>query len=197
MTTAKTAAANNKRVDILRAALQLFSERGFSGTTVPEIAVQAKVGAGTIYRYFASKDELVNVLFQECMRDLAEALKLDEGQAAAAVRDRFRYFVTSMFRFALQKERVLAFIDAHSGAEVLDSESRRCFEDFLDVIRSVLDEGKAKGEIAPLPSDALIAIVYGSIVKLVHAMKSGKVETSPELIADAELCCWNAIRARQ
>ena len=42
--------AKNKRDDIMEAALILFAERGYDGTTVPMIAEKAKVGAGTIYR---------------------------------------------------------------------------------------------------------------------------------------------------
>jgi len=44
----------DKRETILAAALELFVERGFYGTAVPEIAERAGVGAGTIYRYFES-----------------------------------------------------------------------------------------------------------------------------------------------
>ena len=46
----------DKREAVLGAALELFVERGFHGTTVPEIAERAGVGAGTIYRHFASKE---------------------------------------------------------------------------------------------------------------------------------------------
>src|SRR5689334_15289154 len=55
----------DKREAILAAALELFVERGFYGTAVPEIAERAGVGAGTIYRYFESKETLVNELYRE------------------------------------------------------------------------------------------------------------------------------------
>ena len=44
---------------ILQAALQLFAERGYHGTAVPEVASLAGVGTGTIYRYFESKHKLL------------------------------------------------------------------------------------------------------------------------------------------
>ncbi|MEM5672990.1 helix-turn-helix domain-containing protein [Bacillus cereus] len=55
--------AKNKQEDIFDAAIQLFAERGYDGTTIPMIAEKAKVGAGTIYRYFENKEALVNSLF--------------------------------------------------------------------------------------------------------------------------------------
>src|SRR4051812_14698782 len=57
--------AGDKRESIMSAALDLFVERGFFGTAVPEIADRAGVGAGTIYRYFESKEALVNAIYRE------------------------------------------------------------------------------------------------------------------------------------
>jgi AcrR family transcriptional regulator len=45
----------DKRDAILDAALELFAEFGFYGTAVPQVAEKAKVGAGTIDRYFENK----------------------------------------------------------------------------------------------------------------------------------------------
>src|SRR5690606_10438278 len=55
----------DKRSAILRAALELFAEGGVNGIPMPLVAEQAGVGTGTIYRYFASKELLVNELFRE------------------------------------------------------------------------------------------------------------------------------------
>ena len=47
---------DEKRLEILDAAMRLFSERGFERTTVDEIATLANVGKGTIYLYFENKE---------------------------------------------------------------------------------------------------------------------------------------------
>ena len=52
----------DKRRRILDAALGLFAERGFHGTAVPLVAGRAEVGAGTIYRFFESKEEIALAL---------------------------------------------------------------------------------------------------------------------------------------
>ena len=66
--------AQNKREAILKAAMELFGELGYDGTTMPMIADRAKVGAGTIYRYFENKETLVNLLFQDCVITFSEIL---------------------------------------------------------------------------------------------------------------------------
>jgi len=53
-----------KTFTILSAALILIAENGFHHTPVSLIAKKAGVGAGTIYRYFRDKDELIHALFE-------------------------------------------------------------------------------------------------------------------------------------
>src|SRR5688572_30635070 len=61
----RRAAPADKSEAIMNAALDLFVEKGFHGTAVPEIADKAGVGAGTIYRYFENKEALVNALYRQ------------------------------------------------------------------------------------------------------------------------------------
>src|SRR5437763_3510346 len=72
-----------KRDAILRAATDVFAERGFFNAQVADVARAAGVAAGTVYLYFRSKDDLLVSIFERTMRD-----GLAEGRAAvAAVRD--------------------------------------------------------------------------------------------------------------
>ena len=64
----------DKREAILDAALDLFAQRGFHGTAVPAVAERARVGAGTIYRYFASKEALVNAVYQRHKSAVADSI---------------------------------------------------------------------------------------------------------------------------
>lgn len=54
--------AEERRKDILDAALRLFAERGFNETTVSDIAAEAGMGTGTVYLYFPSKEEVLHGL---------------------------------------------------------------------------------------------------------------------------------------
>ncbi|TWM64728.1 HTH-type transcriptional repressor Bm3R1 [Bacillus paralicheniformis] len=51
--------SESKYQKIIEASLVLFADRGFDAATIPMIAEKANVGAGTIYRYFDSKEDLV------------------------------------------------------------------------------------------------------------------------------------------
>lgn len=186
--------STSKRQDILEAALLLFAERGFDGTTVPMIADTAKVGAGTIYRYFENKEYLGNVLFQETVEILSETLKKDFPDANASIQEQFRHFFRQINKFAHFNIHALYFIDSHCNARFLDEKSNSMFEDFLDFLRIVILRGQEQKIICPLDADALIAIIYGAYVQVFKIIRFGVVNESKQLIESVEECCWNAIR---
>ena len=67
---------------IKEAALQLFSEKGFYGTTITQIAEAAGLGKGTIYWYWKSKEELAFSLVEDMLSaflELIEAAGDEEG----------------------------------------------------------------------------------------------------------------------
>lgn len=62
--------SNEKRLEILDAAIKLFSEQGFEKTTVDEIAGQAGVGKGTIYLYFNTKEQIFLAIIEDGLKAL-------------------------------------------------------------------------------------------------------------------------------
>ena len=66
--------AREKYTRIFNAAAALFAERGFDGATTQEIAERAEVGAGTLFRYAATKGELFLMVYNEQLRTA-----IDEG----------------------------------------------------------------------------------------------------------------------
>jgi AcrR family transcriptional regulator len=76
----KDAAENRER--LLAAASELFAERGLN-VTLNDIAHHAGVGVGTAYRRFANKQEVIDALFEQRLRQVEDAAKraLDEPDA--------------------------------------------------------------------------------------------------------------------
>jgi len=62
------------RADITVAALRLFAERGFDGTTVDDIALAADVSRRTFFRYFARKEDVILAWKSEMAQELRAAL---------------------------------------------------------------------------------------------------------------------------
>lgn len=186
--------AKNKRDDIMEAALILFAERGYDGTTVPMIAEKAKVGAGTIYRYFENKESLVNSLFQNHVGKFSDMLRKSLDEQSNDFREQFHLLFQQMVHFAKQNDHALQFIDSHSAGHYLDEKSVQIFEDFLDFLRTFALKGTEQGVLCSLEPKAIISIVFGAFAHLYKLIRLGAIEESPELLRQVEECCWNAIR---
>ncbi len=73
-------AGEERRLQILRVAVRLFSQRGFRGTTTKEIAQAAGVSEAMVFRHFATKEELYNAILDHkaCAPEIADPCKLVE-----------------------------------------------------------------------------------------------------------------------
>jgi AcrR family transcriptional regulator len=69
--------SEDKRNAILDAATRLFAERGLVGAPTSEISNRAGVAEGTLFTYFRSKDDLINLLYREIKLELADAMMSD------------------------------------------------------------------------------------------------------------------------
>ena len=76
--------AQQRRQDILKAAQKVFWEKGFSGTTMPQVAAEAELAPGTLYLYFPSKDALYVELLVEGYDVLKERLQSQLQSTVAA-----------------------------------------------------------------------------------------------------------------
>jgi AcrR family transcriptional regulator len=65
-----------KREALVQAGYKVMSERGIDSATMLEIAELADVGAGTVYSYFKSKDELAVAVLERVMHDLAVRIEV-------------------------------------------------------------------------------------------------------------------------
>lgn len=191
--TLSTPEPSEKRDAILAAALDLFAERGFYGVTVPEIAQKAKVGAGTIYRYFPSKEALVNALYQAHKQELAAYFlsDLDLGGAPRAV---FHQFWTRACAFARQKPRVLEFLELHHHAPYLDDKSRAIEEQLIGTALRFATQASAQRVFKDVPAPVLMAVVWDSFRALVQGGCDGRLTLDEPTCAQAEQCVWEAIR---
>ena len=63
------------RAAIHKAAMRLFAERGFAGTTIDDVAAAADVSRATVFSYFATKEDLVFADAPLAVEALAETLR--------------------------------------------------------------------------------------------------------------------------
>ena len=104
------------RVELMRAARQVFAKRGYHDASIAEITELADVGVGTFYLHFRDKDEIFSTMLTDGMRVLRDHVLAEAEQAAperafaATIRAIFRhaYAERDLFQIALSGERRLS-----------------------------------------------------------------------------------------
>ncbi|MEC1261358.1 TetR/AcrR family transcriptional regulator [Bacillus swezeyi] len=186
----------SKYQKIIEASLVLFADRGFDATTIPMIAEKADVGAGTIYRYFDSKEGLVNILFQDSVKHFKE--KIEEGypEDSAGIHEQFQHIFRCLYKFSQENIHALYFLEIDKTSHYLNETSRAVLNDLLDFIYLFFEKGKERGIIRSLPSHILSAMVFGSFVHIQKLVRAGEIEDPSGLMKEIEACSWHAIKHR-
>jgi AcrR family transcriptional regulator len=187
-------AEDPKAEAILKAALELFVERGFHGTPVPEVAERAGVGAGTIYRSFENKEALVNALYRRWKETITSRMVTDFPVDRPA-REQFRIVWERMADFAVAHPRELSFLELHHHGSYLDAESQAIEKGIHEFGNLMVRRAQAAQAVKPLDPVLLMEICNGAFLGVFRAAIEGRLPLNKETLMLAEQCCWEAIRA--
>ncbi|MEW4369675.1 TetR/AcrR family transcriptional regulator [Paenibacillus kandeliae] len=185
----------DKRAQIVEAALELFAQQGFDATTVPEIATRAEVGAGTIYRYFSSKEALLNALFQEKISWLHEAFQRDFPQAGDS-KSRWIHIIDRLHQMATLDWEGLQFIDTQHYFRLLDQQSIDIHDQLLAFVSQQIVAGQQAKVLKPMEPLLMISITFGAFLgihKYRHGQRTGLPRDPDQLHEIARQCCWDLI----
>lgn len=170
--------------EIRDAAMRAFVRKGIAATTMQEIAAEAGVSAGAIYRYFDGKDELVRSVFEHCREETRE---LFEGVQALEMPAQDAFFevgrrVWDEFadpeardRYAV---RLAAMLVGSRSDESLGSEMRGVHTEILGSIEALLRQIRAEGH---LRDDIDIGALALTILSCVQGLRMLYVEFGGEL----------------
>jgi TetR/AcrR family transcriptional regulator, repressor of fatR-cypB operon len=185
---------SDKSEAILKAALDLFVERGFHGTSVPSVAHKAGVAAGTIYHYFASKEALVNALYKNLKREIISRV-MDDFPFQAPTREQFRTVWGRMAEYAVKHPREFAFLELHHHSSYLDAESVALENQVVEFGATVIKAAQDAQVLKPLPPALLMEFANGAFIGVFRAGMTGRIPLTLDTFLTAERCGWEAIRA--
>lgn len=193
MTTAPVKQIADKRQSILDAALKVFAAQGVHGTSVPPIAQEAGVSVGSLYRYFDSKEALVNAVFQATKDELSQYL-LTGLPLVMQDRSIFDEFWHRLCTFAREKPDAFRFLEMQDHHSYLDDTSRGSEFRLLIQVRQIIETGQRSGLLSDhLRPEVTMALFWGSLVGLFKAERLGYLSLSNEDLRRARDACWKTI----
>lgn len=186
--------ADLTRQRVVRAALELFTARGYHDTTTPEISKKAGVAEGTIYRHFQSKQHLLNELYRGAARWATKLVK-DADALNVGPREKLAELARELVAGAGREAAVgrLFFIQRHG--DLLDDESRKAARDVRLGVESLIAQGKADGSVKPGAAEVWAAVWLGVVtlaIDRVSAREWPETHAAVKLTLDG---AWDAIAA--
>lgn len=185
-----------KHDEIVRTSLKLFTEKGFHGVPMSLIAKKAGVGAGTIYRYFESKDALI----KELHHDLEEkiSLYLRHGYSTEQpLKDRFLYLIRKLLQYFIAHPLHFRYMEQYFNSPYGISLHRDRVlgkPGSHDILMDIFVEGIERQILKDFPKAALFSIAFGPLISLMRDHIIGLVTLDESLIKQATEACWDGIK---
>ncbi len=159
----RSAQREMKREALLRAAVSAFNRRGFSQTSLDDIAQNLGVTKPTLYYYFPTKSALVAACFDRAMRVANESLvlaKRDGRDGREKLILMLRRYIGTMAR---ELHEILLFAEEHvmtPGDRAKQIEVRDAFE---REVRALVKEGIRDGSIVSCDPKLAVFVLLGAV----------------------------------
>ena len=182
----RTSAVEDKRQQLLWAAVRVFARKGFHASRVGDIAEEAGVAHGLLYHYFKSKDQVLEAVFHENWSILLARIEsVEETDEPAA--DQIRHIAAIVLRTWLHLPDVVRVVIQEFGRSPELAERIGELTRPIDVLQRVIARGVERGEFRADIDPAFAAtVVYGSIDELLTAWVLGRLPSGEDDVATAE-----------
>jgi len=163
-----------RRQEILDAALDLFSEKGFHNVTINEIARASEFAVGTLYKFFANKEDLYKALILEKSNEfhslLLKAIESDKDEMLgikAYLETHIRLFMENLkfVRLYLAETRGASFNIGAGLDEALRERHALILNELAKTFKRGIRKGLFKGFDPYLLATALEGITHAFLVQ--------------------------------
>jgi AcrR family transcriptional regulator len=187
----------NRRALIVAAAQQLFAAQDFRQVTAREIARQAGVSPGTIYRYYQNLDELFVDIFLEHAREIVRRIEVERSNGGRLSLPAFcslyvAYLNDHMTFYQMMGHFMLCDDLSPQTAERLDPTLRSLMDQIETV---VMDAGQ--GEQTRLTAHALFSALNGAMISYARypGRSLGEIRRHTLRLADIIAGCFGLDKA--
>ncbi|MDH4043897.1 MAG: TetR/AcrR family transcriptional regulator [Gemmatimonadota bacterium] len=184
--------SSQTRDRLARAALDLFTTRGYHETTTPLIAARAGVAEGTIYRHFPSKEDLLNEVFRAGVRAFLEPVKASDP--IQPCRERLDGIATRWTAIAAANPALVRLVFDQTLTRLLDERSRAALRDLRGQIEQAMAGGKAAGHVRRGGADLWTEVWLRLILLTLERVAGGQWQPGDAATTQVRRAAWDAIR---
>ena len=157
--------ANGKYEAILRAAIKVFAGSGFFNSKVADVAREAGVADGTVYLYFKNKDDILVSIFNYYMEEALAAGKASLAETDDPIEKLRRIVRAHLERLGRDRNLAVVFqVELRSSTKFMEQFSATKVAEYLEMIRSVIEEGQKRGVFRPELNTKIVSkVLFGAL----------------------------------
>lgn len=154
------------RDKILQTAYRLFLQKGYTATSMRQVAEETGIGKATIYHHFPDKEAIAMALLEKTGAHMDESLQL--VRAENDPRERIRVAVTTNFKFLLEFAEIMQIVrrEVAGGRDQMQAGFVKFFGESIVLLTEAVRRGTEKGIFRPVdPARAartLMTMITGS-----------------------------------
>lgn len=168
------------RATILGAARRRIAADGLRGASIADVADDAGVSVGTVYRYFGNKDGLLREVVDDvCSREIDTVAKLAATPSDPA--ERFTAAVDGFARRAVASGRIAYAVIAEPAPPDVEATRIRHRRDLAAVFAAVIADGVATGEFPDQDPDITATAVVGAVSEVIVGPLAPSVRRSSDV----------------
>ncbi|OAN16903.1 TetR family transcriptional regulator [Photobacterium jeanii] len=184
---------SDKKERILQATEKLLAEYGFHGLSMQMVAKEARVAAGTIYRYFEDKDDLLYQLHDHILGYVANKLTANVNDEMP-IEQQFRTMWLNIWNMAINGDAPLINRGQFENLPRRNSqEQRRLEKTMFAKVDTMFNQGKADGVFKDLDNEILSALGLEPSACLARKHVNGVYAVDDEALNATIDACWDAI----
>jgi AcrR family transcriptional regulator len=185
-----------KRERIVITAMRHIAHNGYASATMPAIAEEAGVSTGLIYKYFQSKTELFDEVFQRVsQREIDACAAAAASLVCASAHERLGLVIDTFVRRALKGKRLAWALLAEPADPIIVADRTRFRAPFRAIFAEIVRTGVHNGEIAPQDANAVAAAIVGAIAESILGSLNEQTQLGAEeaLITTVKSFCVQAL----
>ena len=184
--TARSVVQEEKRKQILDAAVRVFARTGYHGSRVGDIAEEAGVAHGLLYHYFASKEEVLQTIFRENWGELLQRFREVEQSDEPAAEKLAGIAKILLRTWRNDPDLVTVMVREVARSAQLQEQVDEVREAFA-IVQRVVEQGQADGTFRQDVDPRLASwVVYGGLEEILTGWVLGQLPAGDEEVARAE-----------
>ncbi|HEY3362220.1 MAG TPA: TetR/AcrR family transcriptional regulator [Methanosarcina sp.] len=183
----------DKRTAIMEAALKLFTERGFHGTSTAQISKEAGVATGTLFNYFPTKEDLINSLYFEVKGELSHSMG-KEIESEITFQEKLRKIWSNLINWGVDNQEEFLFVGQFCSSPYISKFTHEEVMKEFVFLHKLVNEGIKTGEIQEFSPDLTISMFYQdsrAVVDLI--LNSDFSKDRDELIKNGFQILWRGL----